>query len=799
MLRPASCCLLGLLWNITAAHAATLPHPILFVTQVPTGYDNVNTTISTPFANHLPTTLSAPRGGDLVLMPTSGALRYLTQEAGYGTAGGTTLLTGNAAIAVRDPAVNWDASRAIFSMVVGAPANVGDPENYTWQLYEITNLQAVIAGATPSIQPVAQQPPPPFNNVEPNYLSDGSIVFVSDRPRNGALSLYPILDEYRAQPANSGLWRLDPAGGTLTLLDNTPSGSFAPFVDSFGRLVFTRWDHLNQDLNNDPATSPPTGKTPFDYVSETSNATTGVAAAELFPEAIHSTNPSVINGFEINQLFPWTVNQDGTAEEILNHLGRHELLQNFKRSYANDANLLDFDSTKVVRTNTHPIGGMFQMREDPTQAGRYIGVDGIEFFMHHSGQIVAINAAASGNLLNANDVTVDYITDRQTFTPYFTGALYPYNIGHFRDPLPMSDGTLIAAFANTPGTDNNNNVAILPLPPGPGYQNSYNFRLYRLAIAGPGNAKAPAGEYLPDDPAYIPGSSNGPLVASGIAKTVKYNYNSNLAGFASGTVTYTGPLWELHPVEIVARTPPAATAQAPLTGTPEQAVFDAYNLAHPGNGVSVAEMQQFLQTQNLALVVIRNATSRDRADQQQPYDLHVPGGVQTTSNNVTYSDPPLYCIDRMQFFEADQVRGLTTSTIANALPGRRPLPRPLNDAHALQFNMPGDIGVPGSQFIDADGSVALFVPAQRPLVWQSLAPTTACGSSTLPAGAPVVRERYWIEFQPGEIRACNSCHGVNQTNQAGQTVPTNLPQALGDLLDWWKQHGDEIFPDGFGP
>ena len=46
--------LLGLGLNISclSADAAALPHPVLFVTQVPTGYDYVNMTISAPFANH---------------------------------------------------------------------------------------------------------------------------------------------------------------------------------------------------------------------------------------------------------------------------------------------------------------------------------------------------------------------------------------------------------------------------------------------------------------------------------------------------------------------------------------------------------------------------------------------------------------------------------------------------------------------------------------------------------------------------------------------------------------------------
>ncbi len=57
---------------------------------------------------------------------------------------------------------------------------------------------------------------------------------------------------------------------------------------------------------------------------------------------------------------------------------------------------------------------------------------------------------------------------------------------------------------------------------------------------------------------------------------------------------------------------------------------------------------------------------------------------------------------------------------------------------------------------------------------------------TDPAGTGVVRERYWVTFQPGEVRVCGSCHGVNQFDQAGHTPPTNSPQALADLLAYWK-------------
>jgi len=95
---------------------------------------------------------------------------------------------------------------------------------------------------------------------------------------------------------------------------------------------------------------------------------------------------------------------------------------------------------------------------------------------------------------------------------------------------------------------------------------------------------------------------------------------------------------------------------------------------------------------------------------------------------------------------------------------------------------------PGSAEVYPDGSVAFFVPARRALSWQSLSPT----------GEPVVRERYWISFQPGEIRACGGCHGVNQIDQAGQLPSTIKAEAFRQLLRHWDVNFEDlIFADGF--
>lgn len=78
------------------------------------------------------------------------------------------------------------------------------------------------------------------------------------------------------------------------------------------------------------------------------------------------------------------------------------------------------------------------------------------------------------------------------------------------------------------------------------------------------------------------------------------------------------------------------------------------------------------------------------------------------------------------------------------------------------------------RFPDDPFAVLPIVPSvQRAMNWQSTSPTNT----------PVVRERYWIEFQSGEMRDCDGCHGANATNQAGQTAPSNTPQTLIALLN----------------
>src|SRR5262249_7164513 len=218
-------------------------------------------------------------------------------------------------------------------MAVGSPAQY-QYSAYYWQMYEITGLAK---NQTPVITKVAYQPAN-ANNINPTYASDGRILFVSDRPRNGQPHLYPQLDEYELTASNTGVWSLDPVSGDVHLMNHAPSGDFTPFVDSFGRVVFTQWDHLQRDQEADADATLGTGKNCDDgaqfgtlnYADESAGASYNLNdRTEVFPEPrscrgdLLAGTPLV--GHEFNQFFPWTMNQDGTQLEILNHVGRHEL------------------------------------------------------------------------------------------------------------------------------------------------------------------------------------------------------------------------------------------------------------------------------------------------------------------------------------------------------------------------------------------------------------------------------------------------------------------------------------------
>jgi hypothetical protein len=521
----------------SASFAADPTNPILFVTQVPMP-EEVNTRTITssymscvsPFGSHLGGTAFAGRGGSLwVRFPANQtpALNHqvvdLLAVANWsGVAGGKPAAN---AIAVRNPCVYWDKSKAVFSMVTGAPSGPNDTTNFVWQLYEITlPTQAQLnASVQPILTKVLNQPA--FNNVMPCYAPGGQFIFASDRPYNGQGHLTQR-EEYLGLPTVSGLWKLDAANNTLQLLHHSPSGSFSPTVDSAGRLIFVNWDHLSRDIeavtderDSDPNYGEPdpntfggwhatgNGSGNFDDESAGAAFTLGLPYGQgphldFFPEPRNADKKTLtlewnnsLNGITTNIFLPWMINLDGTGGEILNHVGRHEVAGPIKRSFNTDNNLVDLNPSVAPGYGGLVVHNFFNnffwAREDPLHNGTFFGTDAVDLGTHGAGQIVKLTNA--GMNVNPDTMLVSYVTGS------VTGAAKPQNIPIvrvgmnitqppspftplttpetlYRTPIPLADGALIASTATgIDQTDWNRGTVSQPSTP-------WNFRVKSLKL-----------------------------------------------------------------------------------------------------------------------------------------------------------------------------------------------------------------------------------------------------------------------------------------------------------------------------
>lgn len=681
-------------------------YPIAFVTQVPVTGDTFAKITST-FAHHRPDS-GTPRGGDLLLAyPRNDGgytVRNLTQEAGLGGA-----FSGANALAVRDPAPHWSGTRLLASLALGTAGST------RWQIYEFTGLRA---GETVRARRLPQ--PAGTNNISAVYDSDDRIVFSSDIPRAGPGATHLMqCDEYESQPTVSGLWRLDPASGDVQLLHHAPSGAFRPTVNSFGRIVFTNWDHLQRDQQAGASGY-------FNWRDESAGAATepisgNAVVKEVFPEPRFNA-PAPFNDHAFNFFLPWMLNQDGTGAETLNHVGRHEFGM-YSAPSRRDLGLSSLDGPSGVNAGLGVrLTSFHYLREDPRRPGTYYAVAAPEFGSHGGGMVVSLRG---GPGVKPQDMKVTLVTAPETRDPGGP-ALY-------RSPLPTSDGRLLATASHVTGQATS------------GSSVRYEYRLYWLGAKG----------------SYQAYDAGTPLVSG--TETTKV-----LPGDANPR-----RLWELDPVELRPTPPPPRTTMEALEA-PEQTIVD--QVAQTGGTTAAAlmsELQELLRRNDLALVTMRNVTRRDGFDRQQPFNLSVLGSS-TQSVRPNSGDP--LGIDHFQIFEGMQLRGTPKDC-------RRVIAQPMRapTVGGKPAN-PGTAALPGAVRIAADGSVAAIVPARRALTWQ-LVNSTDRDADPVKGTDGVVRERIWISLQPGEVRACPACHGVSERDQTGSTGPTNAPQALKTLLE----------------
>jgi hypothetical protein len=283
------------------------------------------------------------------------------------------------------------------------------------------------------------------------------------------LHTYPQRDEYESTAINSGLWKLNPSSGELVILDHSPSGDFNPIIDSFGRVLFTRWDHLQRDQQNVGVSHGA-----FNFESETSTTATS-SAPEIFPEPRNVNDPdykSTVNLFTLNQFFPWMMNQDGTDLETLNHVGRQEIGVYSERNFNDDPNVQEFYGQYSTGANQNEFTIFLHIKELPNTPGTYLGTSCQEFGTHSGGQILSINGAPG---VNPDAMQVTYLTHPDT-----SGATDTPSADHsglYRDPLPLANGNILASHTITTRQDSNIGSGSSPI-------SRYAFRIKQLTKPG---------------------------------------------------------------------------------------------------------------------------------------------------------------------------------------------------------------------------------------------------------------------------------------------------------------------------
>jgi hypothetical protein len=704
--------------------------PVLFITATPSsanyGQNKDFSHFVSLVSNHRADARRAPRGGDLYIRYDDGTLRNLTAEAGYGTTPGQE-------ICVREANVHWSGQKAVFSMVVGGTGT--NPPVVFFQLYEATGI---LQGQTVSITKVPGQPTNK-NNLQPVYTTDGSIIFVTDLPATKKVSHYPPRDEYESSFVNSGLWKLTADGSELVVIDHCPSGDFTPIIDSFGRVIFTRWDHLKRDQQHDlwidqqfdwnettqsfdatPVGSRSRGRA-FTYASEDDDAVWWPAqyGDEFFPENgrlhpgknVPGANPLAIPhaywdqdyvpGMEqqdFNFFTPWMINEDGSDGEVLNHLGRHELFTFVPKALTS---LPDFSRSGKQVLSFH------QIREHPTVPGRYYGVSAAEFGKHGAGRIIALDSPPSLNpdLIPATYVDVTPVSAAN----WATGS--PNDL--YRDPMIRQDGTIWAACSAT----FNEVTSTLP-DPAPGtstpypLSSSYQFKIRQLVPNGKGFLEA------------------GPALCPDIIKTVSYTTNAFFS--PSRQSTYTGPMWELYPVEVVPRTPPA----------PKQE-----HLAGAGGGRAPRQARRRNRASTRTAAVAGATTTSPSSSPATP------PSAPTSSSPTTSRSPGART--RTPRSARRPPRSATSSTSIGALRAR------LQQRRAGTPSAPNPTNDPGRRALAARARERPQPAAsarrarrrredRRRRLRRRLPPRGArhdLAAHRSPTAPPVVRERYWVTFK----------------------------------------------------
>ena len=157
--------------------------------------------------------------GDLVGGVTGGRLLRLNLRSGR-----TATILEDAGGAIRDPCVHYDGRTILFSYRKAG--------SMSYHLYQIQADGSGLVQLTDGI----------YDDIEPCYLPDGGIVFVSSRSQRWV----PC---FSTQCGN--IYRCDGDGRNLVRLSANVDHDLLPWVFPDGRIVYTRWEYVDRHEDGD--------------------------------------------------------------------------------------------------------------------------------------------------------------------------------------------------------------------------------------------------------------------------------------------------------------------------------------------------------------------------------------------------------------------------------------------------------------------------------------------------------------------------------------------------------------------